>query len=413
MEVTLAYGRTGLAVEVPDDAVVIRPTSLPGLPDEGAAIGAEVEPWLSSMAARARRAVVVFPDITRPMPNRTVLPPLLSCLASAGLGPDEVSLLCGTGTHRAATPEELAELVGPDIVSRYSVRNHLAADHSGHVEVGAVDGVPVLLDREWVEADLRIVTGFVEPHFFAGFSGGPKGVCPGIAGLETILEAHHPRRIADRRATWTVLAGNPVHEFVVAAAALAPPSLSIDVAINLERQVSAVFAGPLPSAYRAACAYVERTAVQRVPGRFDVVVSTNSGYPLDRNLYQAVKGMAAAERVVAPGGTILMADACQDGVPQGSAFERILGAVPEPGALLAGESPPSLDYWQAQVLARVLQQAAVQLRSDGLSEADARRAFLEPVDDLSAAVDRARTGAGSGARVCVLPDGPLTVATPA
>jgi nickel-dependent lactate racemase len=415
MEVTLAYGRTGLAVEVPDDAVVVRPTSLPGLPDEAAAIRAEVEPWLSSRPTRARRAVVVFPDITRPMPNRTVLPPLLSCLASAGLGPDEVSLLCGTGTHRAARPEELAELVGPDIVSRYSVRNHVAADVLAHVEVGTVDGVPVLLDRAWVEADLRIVTGFVEPHFFAGFSGGPKGVCPGIAGLDTILEAHHPRRIADRRATWTVLAGNPVHEFVVAGAALVPPSLSIDVAINLERQVTAVFAGPLPSAYRAACAFVERTAVQRVPGRFDVVVSTNSGYPLDRNLYQAVKGMAAAERVVAPGGTILMAAACQDGVPQGSAFERILADVQEPGALLAGESPPSLDYWQAQVLARVLQQATVQLRSDGLSEPDARRAFLEPVDDLSAAVDRACAGAGSGraaARVCVLPDGPLTVATP-
>jgi nickel-dependent lactate racemase len=340
------------------------------------------------------------------------LPPLLSCLASVGLGPDEVSLLCGTGTHRPATPDELAELVGPEIVSQYVVRNHVATDVAGHVEVGAVDGVPVLLDRAWVEADVRVVTGFVEPHFFAGFSGGPKGVCPGLAGLDTILEAHHPRRIADRRATWTVLDGNPVHEFVVAAAALAPPSLSIDVAINHERQVTAVFAGPLPTAYRSACDHVERTAVQRVSGRFDVVVSTNSGYPLDRNLYQAVKGMAAAERVVAPGGTIVMAAACQDGMPSGSAFEHILAEVDEPSALLAGETPPSLDYWQAQVLARVLGQAGVQLRSDGLSASEVQAAFLDPVDDVSDAVARAVAASGPGARVCVLPDGPLTVATP-
>jgi lactate racemase len=412
MRVTLAYGHTGLPVDVPDEAVVVRPTSLPGLADEAGAIGAAANEWLPGLADRVRRAVVVFPDITRPMPNRTVLPPLLSSLASLGLGPDEVSLLCGTGTHRSATADELAELVGPDIVSRYSVRNHVASDHAAHVQVGEVDGVPVRLDREWVEADLRIVTGFVEPHFFAGFSGGPKGVCPGIAALDTILEAHHPRRIADRRATWTVLSGNPVHEFVVAAAALAPPSLSIDVAINADRQVTAVFVGPLPAAYRAACEYVERTAVQRVPGRFEVVVSTNSGYPLDRNLYQVVKGMAAAERVVAPGGTIVMAAACQDGIPAGSAFEQIVTAVDEPAALLASETPPSLDYWQAQVLARVLGQADVQLRSDGLSASETRAAFLDPIDDVSDSVARAIASSRSGARVCVLPDGPLTVATP-
>jgi lactate racemase len=370
-----------------------------------------VHQWLPHAAAGAKRAVVVFPDITRPMPNRTVLPPLLAALASCGLGPEEVTLLCATGTHRCATREEMEELVGPAILDRYDVGEHDATDEAAHVEVGQVDGVPVLIDRRYVDADLRIVTGFVEPHFFAGFSGGPKGVCPGLAGLDTILEAHHPRRIADRRATWTLLAGNPVHDFVRAAAALAPPALSVDVAINRDRQVTAVFAGPLPAAHLEACAYVDRTAVQPVPGRFEVVVSTNSGHPLDRNLYQAVKGMAAAERVVTPGGTIVMAAACRDGVPAGSAFERILRSVDDPSCLLAAETPPSLDYWQAQVLARVLGQARVELRADGLTPAEVRAAHLVPIDDVTDAVAAALAAGRPGARVCVLPEGPQTVAT--
>ena len=243
---------------------------------------------------------VVFPDLTRPMPNRTVLPPLLAELARAGVPDDRITLLCATGTHRQASESEMEELVGPDIVARYAIVDHDGTSDA-HVAVGEVDGTAVLLQREYVEADLRIVTGFVEPHFFAGFSGGPKAVCPGLAANTTILEAHHPRRIADARATFVTREGNPVHDFVRAAVALAPPHLSLDVAINRARQVTAVFAGPLPAAHDAACAHVQSAAVRAVDAPFDLVVSTNGGFPLDRNLYQAVKGMAAAERIVRPG----------------------------------------------------------------------------------------------------------------
>src|SRR5213078_3827714 len=187
-----------------------------------------------------------------------------------GVVPDRVTLLCANGSHRLATPDEMAALIGPDLLSRYRVHDHAATDPD-HVDVGRVDGVAVRIDRRYVEADVRILTGFVEPHFFAGFSGGPKGVCPGVAALETILECHSPTRIADPRATWTVLDGNPVHDFVRAAAALAPADLELDVAINDDRGVTAVFA----NAHRDACAFVEHTSVQRVPGRFDVVLSTN------------------------------------------------------------------------------------------------------------------------------------------
>jgi nickel-dependent lactate racemase len=425
-EVRLAYGRQGIVARVPDDAVVVTATELPGLPDEADAVLQALRspvdgPPLSELvrdAARstsgAPRVAVVFPDLTRPMPNRTVLPPVLAELDRLGVGPDRVELLCATGTHRQATAEEMVELVGADIAGRYAIHQH-RADDPDHVEVGRVDAAPVRIDRHYVEADVRILTGFVEPHFFAGFSGGPKGACPGLASLETILEAHSPARIADPAATWLVTEGNPVHDFVRAAVALAPPALSLDVAINQQRRLTAVFAGPLPAGHAAACRFVEETSVQRVGPRFDVVLSTNGGYPLDRNLYQAVKGMAAAERVVRSGGTIVMAAECADGTPGGSAFARLLAGATGAGTLDATDGPSETDRWQAQVLGRVLRHAQVWLHSRGLTDEEVRAAFVRPVDDVSDAVAEAldATGLGGDARLGVLPYGPLTVASAA
>jgi nickel-dependent lactate racemase len=438
-EVRLAYGRHGIVARVPDDAMVVTATELPGLPDEAGAVlealrapveGPPLAELVRDAARRAARSgrdrtssggsgprvAVVFPDLTRPMPNRTVLPPLLAELERLGAGPDRVDLLCATGTHRQATAEEMAELVGSDIAGRYAIHQHRAdGPESEHVEVGAVDGTAVRIDRRYVEADVRILTGFVEPHFFAGFSGGPKGACPGLAALETILEAHSPSRIADPRSTWLVTEGNPVHDFVRAAVALAPPTLSLDVAINQRRELTAVFAGPLPAGHTAACRFVENTAVQAVATRFDVVLSTNGGYPLDRNLYQAVKGMAAAERVVRAGGTIVMAAECADGMPSGGAFARLLASAPGADALDAVDGPPETDRWQAQVLGRVLRHAEVWLHSGGLTDEEVRAAFVRPVDDVTVAVaealDAAGPGGGRHARLGVLPFGPLTVAS--
>ncbi len=436
-EVRLAYGREGILARVPDDAVVVTATELPGLPDEAGAMLAalrgpvEGAPLSELVRGAARtvarhgggtkgrgaggvpRVAVVFPDLTRPMPNRTVLPPLLAELDRLGVGPDHVELLCATGTHRAATPEEMVELVGDDIAGRYRIHQHRADASDDHVEVGRVDGTAVRIDRRYIEADVRILTGFVEPHFFAGFSGGPKGACPGLASLETILEAHSPSRIADPRSTWLVTEGNPVHDFVRAAVALAPPTLSLDVAINQRRELTAVFAGPLPAGHAAACRFVEETSVQAVGARFDVVLSTNGGYPLDRNLYQAVKGMAAAERVVRAGGTIVMAAECTDGTPRGGAFARLLAEARAPDALGGVEGPSETDRWQAQVLGRVLHHAEVWLHAGGLTDDEVHAAFLRPVAHVTDAVAEALdgTGLGSRARLGVLPYGPLTVAS--
>jgi nickel-dependent lactate racemase len=304
----------------------------------------------------------------------------------------------------------MEELVGRDIVARYAIVDH-RSESPDHVTVGAVDGVPIRLQRDYVEADVRITTGFVEPHFFAGFSGGPKAVCPGLAATETTLEAHHPRRIADPRATFVTRQGNPVHDFVRAAVSLAPPHFSVDVTINRARQVTAVFTGPLEATHDAACAFAQASATQEVDAPFDVVVSTNGGYPLDRNLYQAVKGMAAAERIVRDGGIIVMAAACIDGIPGHGAFADVLSAARRAEDLINARNGAELDRWQAQVMGRVIQRAQVWLYSDGLTDAMTRDALLHPVGDLNLAVADAVAQQAAGARVAVLPEGPLTVAT--
>ena len=421
MRVRLAYGTEAPEVEVPEDATVVASGEQSVLADPSGAVRASLAhplagPALGDLVPRQGEVVVVFPDLTRPMPNTTVLPPLLAELERAGAGPERVQLLCATGTHRQATPAEMAALVGPDIVGRYRIHDH-DADDGAHVPVGEVDGTPVLLERRYVEAGMRILTGFVEPHFFAGWSGGPKGTCPGLAATSTILEAHSPERVADPRSTWLVTEGNPVHDFVRAATALCPPELSVDVTIDRQRRLTGVFTGPLPVGHRAAIAFATDRVTRSVGGRFDVVVTTNGGHPLDRNLYQAVKGMAAAERVVADGGIIVMAAACGDGVPGEGAFARILAAASTPAELAGSGGPGQLDRWQAQVLGRVLARAEVWLYSQGIDDDAARSAQLVPVPDLAAAVAdaiaRAPGRTGGPARVCVLPEGPLTVATPA
>lgn len=432
-DVRLAFGRRGLDVAVPDDAVVVRSEEAPALEDERAAIASALRapmsgPPLTELVKGGGKVVVVFPDITRPMPTLTVLPALLEELRSAGAGPGRVTLVCATGTHRRATEEEMREVVGPDVHSLYEIHQHDCGDTS-HLDVGTVDSTPVLLDGVYVDAEVRIVTGLVEPHFFAGFSGGPKGVFPGLGGLSTILEAHSRNRISDPRATWLVTEGNPVHDFVRAAVALAPPDLSVDVTVDSGRRLTGVFAAPLPFGHRAACAFVERTAVRRVDGRFDVVVTTNGGHPLDRNLYQAVKGLSAAERVVKDDGVIVLAAACGDGIPSRGGFADLLRATTDGGAVALanggpaalanggpagpGQSPPAvLDGWQAQVLGRVLQRARVMVHSEGLADPDVRMAQMEPVNDVTSAIREAASAAGPRARVCVLPEGPLTVVEP-
>jgi nickel-dependent lactate racemase len=415
-DILLAYGERGLAVTLPTENItVVEPTFRPALADQQGAVREALRhpielPPLREIVRPQARVVIVTSDITRPVPNRTILPPLLAELAA--VPDDRITILNGTGLHRPNSPAELAQMFGEEVVRRYQVVNHDAQREADLISVGRTDlGSEVWLNRWYVEADVRIVTGFIEPHFFAGFSGGPKGVIPGVAGARTITHNHRARLIAHPHARWGVTTGNPIHEEQRVGVALAPPHFLVNVATNRAKEITAVFAGHYLQAHEAGCADVRAAAMQPVAQRFPIVVTTNSGYPLDLNLYQAVKGMAAAEEIVAPGGAIVMAAECRDGVGHGD-FAHILDLRHSPADLLEMIESPEfhrLDQWQVQILARILNRHRVYLYSDRLSAEEVRRAHLEPAASVEAAVAELLNEYGRDAPVCVLPQGPLTI----
>ena len=248
-------------------------------------------------------------------------------------------------------------------------------------------GVPVYLNKRWLGADVRITTGFVEPHFFAGFSGGPKMVAPGLAGLKTVLVLHDATRIGSPNATWGVIEGNPIQDDVREIARMTGVTFSIDVTLNRDQQITAVFAGELFAEHAQACAAAKSFVMRAVDAPFDVVLTTNSGYPLDQNLYQAVKGMSAAAKVIKPGGTIICAAECRDGLPNHGSYGAVLASQPSPKALLEMIHGPGYavpDAWQVQIQAQIQMNAKVLVKNGFMPPAAIRAAHFEPIDDVAA-----------------------------
>jgi lactate racemase len=418
VNVRLAYGTRGLEVELPDSrTTVVAPTHHPGAPDAAAALERALRtpvqgPPLRELARAGQKVAISMCDGTRAQPRQLMIPAVLAELEGI-IDPSDIVVLVATGTHRGNTEAELRTMLGDEVLDRVRVVNHDARDDATLVFVGEHgNGVPVWLNRLWVEADLRITTGFVEPHFFAGFSGGPKMVAPGLAGLETILVLHDATRIGDPRATWAVTEGNPVHDDIRAAAAAAAPNFSLDVILNREQQIITAFGGELWSMHRAACLAVREFAMQPVAAPFDVVVTSNSGFPLDQNLYQSVKGMSAAAKVVKPGGMIVCAAECRDGFPGHGSYRELLSSRGSPQDLLdaiVASAKVVPDQWQVQVQAKIQAKATVVMHTDYLSDEELGEVNLTQTRDISATVREALADRGSGATVCVLPEGPQTI----
>ncbi|WP_030483696.1 nickel-dependent lactate racemase [Nocardioides aequoreus] len=417
--VRLAYGETGLEVDLPADrTTVVEPTYVAAPDDQvGLLRRALREPVtgrpLRELVSPGQTVAISMCDGTRPQPRHLMIPAVLEELD--GIVPlSDVVVLVATGTHRGNSEAELRRMLGDEVYDAVEVVNHDARDDASLVWLGRHGrDVPVHLNRRWVEADVRVTTGFVEPHFFAGFSGGPKLVAPGLAGLETVLTLHDAARIGDPRATWAICEGNPVHDDIRAVVeAVGRVDFALDVVLNRDQQVVEAFGGPTSAMHAAAREASQRLAMQPVPTAYDVVVTTNSGYPLDQNLYQAVKGMSAAMTVVRQGGTIVCAAECRDGFPDHGSYREVLASESSPEALLAAiaartETVP--DQWQVQVQAKVQTHADVVVRSDHLDAAALATAHLGHTDDVAETVLRALHDAGPDSRVCVLPEGPQTI----
>lgn len=416
MRVELAYGQGRLAVDFPEGrTTVIEPAHAQGLADEQGALLHALDhpiglPALRTMVPKTAQVCIVFTDITRPTPNERMIPWLLDYLSH--VPDDHFTLLNALGTHRHNTPEELDRLLTPAVARRFRVINHNSEDLDELTHLGITrDGAPILLNRHLVDADIRIITGFIEPHFFAGFSGGPKGIMPGCAGLKTVMSNHGANNIGDPMAAFGITAGNPVWEEMRDIALKAGPSFLVNVALNAERKIAGVFAGDLIGAHKLGVEFVRKSAMQKVTAPFDVVVTTNSGYPLDLNLYQGVKGMSAGARILKPGGTLILAAECREGVPEGSPFEKLLLESACPEQLLERLQIPGFSHpeqWQSQIQALIQRRAKVLLHSS-IPDEIVRKAHLTPCHDIGAEVRQLLAAAGPESCVAVLPQGPLTI----
>ena len=416
MQVKLAYGQGHLAVDLPDDiTTVIEPIHTPGLPDEKSAVLAALDNPVRAKSLRewirpADKICIAFTDITRATPNDRIIPWLLEYLS---FHPREnITLLNQLGTHRPNTEDELEKMLTPEVVRNYRVLNHEPENPAAMKQFGVMhDGTPALINKHLAEADIRIITGFIEPHFFAGFSGGPKGIMPGCAALETVMASHDAANIGDPRSTFGITVGNPIWDEIREVALRVGPSFLLNVTLNEARAITGVFAGDLIEAHRTGYEFVRKSAMQKVKAPYEIVVTTNSGYPLDMNLYQGVKGMSAAARIVAENGTIILACECREGVPAGSPLDKLLREATSPEEMLtrlttAGHVRP--EQWQAQIQALIQRRAEVLVYSS-LPAETLRAAHLNPCLDIAATVREKLKQYGPEARIAVLPQGPLTI----
>lgn len=416
----LRYGRDGLTVELPDRSVaaVLRQEQIPPLDDpvqslrDALADPIETRP-LSEIADGRANACIVVSDITRPVPNPVILPPILETLARAGLPSDSVTILIATGLHRPATDEEIREILGDDVlVSGVRVVNHLASAENEQVHLGETKrGTPAYVDRVYMDADLTILTGLVEPHLMAGYSGGRKAICPGVAGCETIMAFHGPQLLEPPEARSGNLVDNPVHEEALEVADLAGGAdFIVNVTLDEERAITGVFCGDMRAAHEAAMALCERQAKVVLDEPADIVVTSGGGYPLDLTLYQSTKGIVGADLICREGGTIIVAQQNAEGLgsPEFSELicqEDVHACIRE--ALETGDI--CIDTWQLHVVEKVLRRCRVISVSDLPDELASRTPF-EHAETVEKAVERALAEHGPDARIAVIPEGPYVLA---
>jgi lactate racemase len=420
MRVHLEYGRTGLDVELPDRNVVGCLQYRPAKPlnDADAAVRRSLaQPIgtrpLEDLARGRRNACVVISDVTRPVPNQILLPPILETLERAGIPRRELLILVATGLHRPNVGDELVEMVGSFVAENYRIENHHGQQRDEHTYLGeSPRGVPTWIDSRYVQSDLKITTGLIEPHLMAGFSGGRKLICPGLAARETVMVWHGPDFLEHPNACNGCLVGNPVHEENTAIGRMAGCDFIVNVVIDAERRILRVVAGDMEAAFLEGVAFAEKPISAKLPAAVDVVVTTSAGYPLDTTFYQSIKGLVGALPLVKPGGTIILAASLTEGIGSPE-FQRIFGENPTLDGFmerLLSKNYFVMDQWQVEELAKVRRQARVKVVCDGLPPETLRRLFVEPATSVEAAVAEALSEYGPEATIAVIPKGPYVLA---
>ncbi len=417
--VHLAFGKQGLPIELPDgfEYIVLEAKSARPLGDAAA----EIERALDEPVAAAplvefargkRSAAISVCDITRPAPNRTVLPPVLRRLEQAGIARDQITILIATGLHRPASEREIKEIVGAEIAGTYRVENHDARTLSDHRYLGVTrSGTPAFVDERFVRADVRLTLGFIEPHLMAGFSGGRKLVVPGLAAQETIKVLHSPKFMREPLAVEGSIEANPLHRELVEIAAMAGHGFMVDVSLARDRSIAGVFAGDPIEAHRRGVEFVSRALLEELDGPVDAVITTGAGYPLDLTYYQTIKGITAASHILRPNGRILLAGACEEGTG-GPEFARMCEEYVDPLEYLAAIESRSVvvDQWQLEKLALVARRARVSFCLPGMPPSLLSKLWGPAFSSMADAVRDLVDGLPAGSRIAVIPEGPYVLA---
>ncbi len=419
LRLTLDYGRTGLNVELPAERVVgpLTIRDVPPVEDAEAAVAHALDEPIKSaplreLARGRKNACILICDITRPVPNRTILGPTLRFLHEAGIARDRVLLLIATGLHRPSTPEEKLEMLGADIASTYRVEDHHGTRLDEHTFLGTTPrGVPAWIDTRYVRADLKIATGLIEPHLMAGYSGGRKLICPGVAAIETVKKWHGPAFLEHPMADCGILDGNPVHEENTRIARMAGCDFIVNVTLDSQRRVTSVVAGDMEAAFLAGVKFMDAIVRAPVARPVDIVLTSSAGYPLDTTFYQSVKGLTGALPIVKQGGTIIMAASLSEGIgsPELQSIFREIPSLEVFMERILDKDYFVMDQWQVEELAKVRRKARVKIVSDGLSPQVLSGLFVESAPSVEAAVASSLAEYGPDAEIAVIPKGPYVL----
>ncbi len=419
LSVRLDYGRDGLDVVVKADRIVgpLEIRDAPPIADLEAEVRAKLEAPtatrpLAELARGRKSACLLICDITRPVPNRLLLEPILEILERSGVPRDGILILVATGLHRPSTEAEKREMLGEAIVRDYRIEDHHGPILEEHTYLGTTErGVPAWIDTRYVEADLKISTGLIEPHLMAGYSGGRKLICPGIAALATVKLWHGPDFLEHPRADCGILEGNPVHEENTTIARMAGCDFILNVTLDKERRVTGIFAGAMEEAFHEGVDFIRPFVEVPVAEPVDVVVTSAAGYPLDLTFYQAIKGLTGALPIVKQGGTIVLAAEMSEGLgsPEFQQLFQENADLDQFMTRILGKEYFRIDQWQLEELAKVRRKAKVKVVTDRIADEVLSRCFVEPAPSVEEAVDEALREAGPEAQVAVIPKGPYVL----
>jgi nickel-dependent lactate racemase len=420
MRIKMDYGKTGLMVDLPNDKV-IGPLEIKNaipLANQSQAISdALANPIgskpLAEIAKGKKTACILICDITRPVPNKVILPQILKTIEEAGVPRSGITILIATGLHRPNEGEELVELVGEDIANNYRVENHHGKETSEHDYLGITPkGVPVYIDSRYIRAELKITTGLIEPHLMAGYSGGRKVICPGIAGIETVKVWHGPKFLEHPNADCGIVEGNPVHEENTYIALMSGCDFIVNVCVDGNRQITWAGAGDMIKAWEAGVSFVRQVVRVPIKEPVDIVLTSCAGYPLDITWYQAVKGLMGALPIIKKGGTIILVASLTEGLGSPE-FQQVLSENPDIKAFkkrILETDYFVMDQWQLEEFAKVVEKCKVKVYSKGLEHSVLNKCHVTPIDSVEQAIAESLQEYGPSARIAVIPKGPYVLA---